>query len=280
MLSAMTLATMSAQAQSFHYPKAPQSDAKDRYFDVEIADPFRPLEDDNSAETQQWVAAENKLTRSYLDKLPQRERLMKRMKTLVNYEKIGTSFHVHGTWYVYKNNGLQNQSVLYKMEHLGGKLIEVLDPNKLSADGTVALKGINFSHNGRYMAYIISRSGSDWQEIYVKDLQTGRDLADHIEWAKFSGAAWKGDGFYYSAYDAPTKHAFSGKNEVHKVYYHRLGTPQKDDVLFYQNPAHPLRFYHVSVNKEETLMYLIESGEGNGNNLFVRDLRQPDAQFI
>lgn len=141
MLSAMTLATMSAQAQSFRYPKAPQSDAKDRYFDVEIADPFRPLEDDNSAETQQWVAAENKLTRSYLDKLPQRERLMKRMKTLVNYEKIGTPFHVHGTWYVYKNNGLQNQSVLYKMEHLGGKLIEVLDPNKLSADGTVALKG-------------------------------------------------------------------------------------------------------------------------------------------
>ena len=280
MLSAMTLATMSAQAQSFRYPKAPQSDAKDRYFDVEIADPFRPLEDDNSAETQQWVAAENKLTRSYLDKLPQRERLMKRMKTLVNYEKIGTPFHVHGTWYVYKNNGLQNQSVLYKMEHLGGKLIEVLDPNKLSADGTVALKGINFSHNGHYMAYIISRSGSDWQEIYVKDLQTGRDLSDHIEWAKFSGAAWKGDGFYYSAYDAPTKHAFSGKNEVHKVYYHRLGTPQKDDVLFYQNPAHPLRFYHVSVNKEETLMYLIESGEGNGNNLFVRDLRQPDAQFI
>ncbi|MBF1449288.1 MAG: S9 family peptidase [Prevotella oris] len=267
-------------AQGFHYPKAPQDNTVDTYFGTQIADPYRPLEDDNSAETERWVTAENALTRHYLDQLPQRPKLMKRLKELANYEKVGTPFKRHGTWYVYKNNGLQNQSVLYKMDKLGGTLHEVLDPNKLSSDGTVALKSISFSHNGRYMAYIVSRNGSDWQEIYVKDLETGQDLTDHIEWAKFSNASWRGNGFYYSAYDAPTGHTFTSKNEVHKIYYHKLGTPQNEDELFYQNPAFPLRFYDVMVNKEETVMYLTESGEGSGNNLFVRDLRRPDTQFV
>ena len=131
------------------------------------------------------------------------------------------------------------------------------------------------------MAYVISRSGSDWQEIYVKDVATGELLSDHIEWAKFGGAQWCGNGFYYSAYDAPeTGKEYSSKNEVHKVYYHKIGTPQGQDVLFYQNPAHPLRFYSVSLNKEETMMFLHESGAGSGMNLYVRDLRVPDAQFI
>ena len=167
------------------------------------------------------------------------------------------------------------------MDELGGALHEFLDPNKLSTDGTVALQGISFSKDGRYMAYVISRSGSDWQEIYVKDVATGELLSDHIEWAKFGGAQWCGNGFYYSAYDAPEKgKEYSSKNEVHKVYYHKIGTPQGQDVLFYQNPAHPLRFYSVSLNKEETMMFLHESGAGSGMNLYVRDLRVPDAQFI
>ena len=193
--STLTMTASCMIAQSFHYPKAPQDNTVDTYFGTQSADPYRPLEDDNSAETERWVTAENALTRHYLDQLPQRPKLMKRLKELANYEKVGTPFKRHGTWYVYKNNGLQNQSVLYKMDKLGGTLHEVLDPNKLSSDGTVALKSVSFSHNGRYMAYIVSRNGSDWQEIYVKDLETEQDLTDHIEWAKFSNAAWRGDGF-------------------------------------------------------------------------------------
>ena len=280
-LSALALTATTMTAQKKIYPNAPKDGTVDTYFGVKIPDPFRPLEADRSKETAEWVAAENKITNEYLAKIPFRGKLLKRLKEVADYEKVGAPFKKNGKWYVFKNNGLQNQSVLYQMDELGGALHEFLDPNKLSTDGTVALQGISFSKDGRYMAYVISRSGSDWQEIYVKDVATGELLSDHIEWAKFGGAQWCGNGFYYSAYDAPEKgKEYSSKNEVHKVYYHKIGTPQGQDVLFYQNPAHPLRFYSVSLNKEETMMFLHESGAGSGMNLYVRDLRVPDAQFI
>ena len=280
-LSALALTATTMTAQKKIYPNAPKDGTVDTYFGVKIPDPFRPLEADRSKETAEWVAAENKITNEYLAKIPFRGKLLKRLKEVADYEKVGAPFKKNGKWYVFKNNGLQNQSVLYQMNELGGALHEFLDPNKLSTDGTVALQGISFSKDGRYMAYVISRSGSDWQEIYVKDVATGELLSDHIEWAKFGGAQWCGNGFYYSAYDAPEKgKEYSSKNEVHKVYYHKIGTPQGQDVLFYQNPAHPLRFYSVSLNKEETMMFLHESGAGSGMNLYVRDLRVPDAQFI
>lgn len=280
-LSALALTATTMTAQKKIYPNAPKDGTVDTYFGVKIPDPFRPLEADRSKETAEWVAAENKKTNEYLAKIPFRGKLLKRLKEVADYEKVGAPFKKNGKWYVFKNNGLQNQSVLYQMDELGGALHEFLDPNKLSTDGTVALQGISFSKDGRYMAYVISRSGSDWQEIYVKDVATGELLSDHIEWAKFGGAQWCGNGFYYSAYDAPEKgKEYSSKNEVHKVYYHKIGTPQGQDVLFYQNPAHPLRFYSVSLNKEETMMFLHESGAGSGMNLYVRDLRVPDAQFI
>ena len=280
-LSALALTATTMTAQKKIYPNAPKDGTVDTYFEVKIPDPFRPLEADRSKETAEWVAAENKITNEYLAKIPFRGKLLKRLKEVADYEKVGAPFKKNGKWYVFKNNGLQNQSVLYQMDELGGALHEFLDPNKLSTDGTVALQGISFSKDGRYMAYVISRSGSDWQEIYVKDVATGELLSDHIEWAKFGGAQWCGNGFYYSAYDAPEKgKEYSSKNEVHKVYYHKIGTPQGQDVLFYQNPAHPLRFYSVSLNKEETMMFLHESGAGSGMNLYVRDLRVPDAQFI
>lgn len=280
-LSALALTATTMTAQKKIYPNAPKDGTVDTYFGVKIPDPFRPLEADRSKETAEWVAAENKITNEYLAKIPFRGKLLKRLKEVADYEKVGAPFKKNGKWYVFKNNGLQNQGVLYQMDELGGALHEFLDPNKLSTDGTVALQGISFSKDGRYMAYVISRSGSDWQEIYVKDVATGELLSDHIEWAKFGGAQWCGNGFYYSAYDAPEKgKEYSSKNEVHKVYYHKIGTPQGQDVLFYQNPAHPLRFYSVSLNKEETMMFLHESGAGSGMNLYVRDLRVPDAQFI
>ena len=276
-----TIATNCAMAQSISYPKAEKDGTVDNYFGTQVADPYRWLENDTSQQTAAWVEAENKVTNAYLQKIPFRKKLLKRLTEVSNYEKVGAPFKRHGKWYFYKNNGLQNQSVLYVMDELGGEPRIFLDPNTLSTDGTVALKGVYFSHNGKWAAYSISRSGSDWQEFYVIDLQTGQLTQDHIEWAKFTGASWQGDGFYYSAYDRPVEgKEFSNVNSGHKVYYHKMGTPQSEDVLFYQNPTQPKRFYIVQTNEEETLMYLYEDGAGSGNNLYVRDLRNKDAQFM
>ncbi len=281
LMSMALIASMVVSAQGLQYPKTAKGNTVDNYFGVKVADPYRWLENDTSAQTAAWVKAENQVTNAYLQKIPFRGKLLNRLTELANYEKLSAPRKRSGKWYFYKNNGLQNQSVMYVMDELGSAPRVFLDPNKLSDDGTVALKGVYFSHNGKYAAYTISRSGSDWEEIFVIDLKTGQLTEDHIEWAKFTGAAWKGDGFYYSAYDAPVKgKEFSNMNSGHKIYYHKIGTPQSEDVLFYQNAAYPMRFYYTSVNEEETLMYLFESGAGAGNNLFVRDLRQPESQFI
>ena len=285
LLIAAILTATNMVAQKIIYPQAPKDGTVDTYFGVQVPDPYRPLENDSSRATADWVRAENKITQDYLSRITFRSKLLKRMKELVNYEKVSAPSYIKqtGKWYFYRNSGLQNQSVMYVMDRLGDeKNARVfLDPNKLSDDGTVALKGISFSHNGKYAAYSISRSGSDWQEFYVMDAKTGKLLDDHIVWAKFSGASWQGDGFYYSAYDAPQKgREFSNVNSIQKIYYHKIGTPQSQDVLFYQNPANPMRFYSVYVNQEETMMFLTESGAGSGNNVYVRDLRQPNSQFI
>lgn len=277
------LSSIDAVAQ-VAYPKAHKDNTVDVYFGEKVADPYRWLEDDMSAQTAEWVDAENDVTRKYLDNIPMRKNILKRLKETANYEKIGIPFKRQGKWYVYRNNGLQNQSVLYQMDSPTADTSKQrvwLDPNALSTDGTVALKGIYFSHNGRYMAYVISRSGSDWEEIYVKDCQTGRDINDHIVWAKFTGATWLGDGFYYSAYDAPEKgRETSAKNSVQKIYYHKIGTPQSEDQLFFMNPTQPLRFYNVDIDHDEKVMTLNEGGMDNGNNLYVRDLTKPNSQFI
>lgn len=264
------------------YPPTAKDGTVDEYFGTKVADPYRWLENDTSEATARWVEAENRVTNDYFGKIPFRDKMLERLKQVANYEKIGAPFKRNGRYYIYRNNGLQNQSVLYTMDRIGGEQRVFLDPNTLSADGTVALGGVYFSHNGKYAAYAISRSGSDWQEFYVIDIATGRLLDDHIEWAKFSGAAWQGDGFYYSAYDAPLAKGteFSSVNEGHKIYYHKIGTPQSEDVLFYHNPAYPKRFYGVTVSEDETMAFLMESGEGAGNNLYVRDLRRKDSQFI
>lgn len=281
--AASMLSSIDAVAQ-VAYPKAHKDNTVDVYFGEKVADPYRWLEDDMSAQTAEWVDAENDVTRKYLDNIPMRKNILKRLKETANYEKIGIPFKRQGKWYVYRNNGLQNQSVLYQMDSPtadASKQRVWLDPNALSTDGTVALKGIYFSHNGRYMAYVISRSGSDWEEIYVKDCQTGRDIDDHIVWAKFTGATWLGDGFYYSAYDAPEKgRETSAKNSVQKIYYHKIGTPQSEDQLFFMNPTQPLRFYNVDIDHDEKVMTLNEGGMDNGNNLYVRDLTKPNSQFI
>ncbi|GHV49984.1 prolyl endopeptidase [Bacteroidia bacterium] len=260
------------------YPVAEKDGTADTYFGTQVADPYRWLENDTSLATAAWVEAENKVTDEYLAKIPFREQVRQRLTSLINYERIGSPSKKNGKYYFFRNSGLQNQSVLYVKETLDGEAQVLLDPNTLSNDGTVALTGTSFSHDGKYLAYTISRSGSDWAEIYVMDLNTRQLLGDHIQWAKFTGAAWKGDGFYYSAYDAPQAgKEFSNMNENHKIYFHKLGNPQSADVLDYRNPAEPKRFYSCDVSKDERVQFIFESGAGSGNNLFIRDLAKANA---
>lgn len=278
-VAGMVMAANGQTAQpQLTYPETAKTDVVDTYFGTSVPDPYRWLENDTSAQTAAWVAAQNNVTGEYLSKIPFRGALLRRLTAVADYEKIGVPAKKHGKYYFYKNDGLQNQSVLYVQDSLNGEARVMLDPNKLSADGTVALTGTSFSHDGKYMAYTISRSGSDWTEIYVLDTATGRLLDDHIVWAKFTGAAWHGDGFYYSAYDAPEAgKEYSNVNENHKIYYHKLGTPQSADRLVYENKAYPKRFYSASVSDDETLLFVYESGDGAGNALYVKDLTRPDA---
>ena len=263
------------------YPVAEKQQVTDSYFGTTVTDPYRWLEDDTTKAVSDWVEAENEVTQAYLDRIPFRAQLKQRLTELTDYEKIGMPFKKHGKYYYYKNDGLQNQSVLYVKETLDGDASVLLDPNKLSDDGTVALSGISFSNDGKYLAYTISRSGSDWREIFVMDLATRKLTSDHIQWAKFSDAQWQGDGFYYSAYDAPEEgKEFSNVNVNHRIYFHRLGDSQKEDRLVYENKNYPKRFYTAWVDKDEKALFVYESGEGLGNNLFMKDLRKPDGNFI
>lgn len=278
LLMATTIASQGMAQSTIPYPKAKTVNQVDEYFGVKVADPYRWLEDDNSAETAAWVEAENKVTQDYISKIPFRNALKDKLMKLQNYEKMGIPFKHHGKYYFYKNNGLQNQSVLYEMDSLDGTPREVLDPNKLSDDGTVALKSVDFSKDGRYMAYTISRSGSDWNEIYVKDMNSGKLLEDHIVWAKFTNASWQGNGFYYSAYDAPESE-LSSKNEYQKVYYHKLGTPQSQDELVFRSFEEPLMFHMAAVSDDERFVYMLQS-DGDGNVLYVKDSKSENPRFI
>lgn len=258
------------------YPAAPtDSTVVDNYFGTEVRDIYRPLENDTSAATAKWVEEENEVTQAYLSKIPFRNKLRERITELNNYKKTGLPVKwKDGKYYYYENDGLQNQSVLYRTDKIGEKGEVFLDPNKLSDDGTVALTGLSTSNDGRYTAYTISRSGSDWTEIYVKDTKTGELLPDHIEWAKFTSANWKGDGFYYSAYPRPEAgKEFSNANQNHQIYYHKLGTPQSEDKVAYEDPAHPFHFHHAYVPESEDYMFVMAGGEGIGESLMVKNLK-------
>lgn len=282
-LSISLLTSMSISAANpLSYPVAPKDATVDEYFGTKVADPYRPLENDTAAATIAWVEAENRVTNDYLSKIPFREDIRKRLTDLANYKKIGTPWLGYDNKYYYSaNDGLQNQSVLYRKATLDSPAEVFLDPNKLSDDGTVALTGLSMSPDGKYMAYTISRSGSDWTEIYVMDTATGKLLDDHITWAKFTGASWYGDGFYYSAYDQPVAgKEFSNSNENHRIYYHKLGTPQSEDTLFYSDPEHPLHFHSVGIPEESDYIILSTGGEGIGNAVAVRNLKDKDSEWI
>ena len=267
--------------QVAEYPEAFRDETVvDNYFGTEVADPYRWLENDTSAETNAWVEAERKVTDDYLSHIPFRGAIKDRLTALMNYERYSIPGKRFGRYIYSKNDGLQNQSVLY-IQYPDQEPEVLLDPNKLSDDGTVAFGGGSQSNDGKYYAYLIQRSGSDWQEIFVMDIATKELLPDHIEWAKFTGASWYKDGFFYAAYDKPVEgKEFSNVNENHKIYYHKLGTPQDEDQLFYENPKQPRYFHQVEVTEDEHYMFLYESGQGAGSTLWIRDMQDPKGQFV
>ena len=260
------------------YPETKVCDTVDTYFGTQVADPYRWLEDDYSEETANWVKAQNELTNNYLSQIPYREQMKNHLKDILNYPKEGAPWKKGDRYFFYRNDGLQNQSVLYYKNSLDGEAVELLDPNKLSDDGTVALSTLDISDDGNYLGYAISRNGSDWQEIYVKNIATGEVLSDHLVWVKFSGIAWKDDGFFYSRFPEP-KNELSGVNENGKLYYHKVGTDQKADKLAYQDPTNPsLSFSADVVGKRWLVIYGSEST--SGNSLYFKDLNNPKAKLV
>ncbi|MBB6053163.1 prolyl oligopeptidase [Armatimonas rosea] len=263
------------------YPTSRTVEVVDTYHGTPVADPYRWLEDANSAETVAWITAQNDTAGAILKSLPAREGLQKRLTALWNYERFGLPSH-HGSRYFYsRNDGLQNQAVQYVAESLDAEPRVLLDPNMLSTDGTVALAGMSVSEDGNLLAYSIARSGSDWQEWHVRDVTTGKDLADKIEWSKFSGASWlkDGSGFFYSRYAAPDAGtALQGANYNHKVYLHKLGTPQSADTLVYERPDHPDWNLGAMVTDDGRWLVLVANkGTERRNYLFLKDLTQPSA---
>lgn len=281
LLSACTTQT---NEKTMEYPKTAKVDTVDHYFGTSIPDPYRWLEDDNSEATKAWVKEENAVTDAFMAQIPFRQQINDRLTSIWNYPKVGLPFKEGNYWYVYKNTGLQAQSVLYRMSSLEADESEVfLDPNTFSEDGTVALSGLSFSKDGSLCAYSISKGGSDWKEIFVIDTKTKKRLDDHLQWIKFSGMSWYKDGFYYSRYDAPKEgDELKGVNTNNKVYYHKAGTAQSEDQLMFEDPKNPTYGWYMSVTEDER--FLILSGNkpsANGNSLhFKRTTDKTSAKFI
>ena len=248
---------------------------------MQVADPYRWLEDDNSEETAEWVKTQDSVTQNYLSQIPFHSKIVDRLTEIWNYPRYRTPEKKGDYYYYRKNDGLQNQDVLYVMKGEEGTPEVVLDPNTLSEDGTVALSSWTISKDGKYLGYLIATAGSDWQEIYIMDLETRKTLDDRVEWVKFSGISWKDDGFYYSSYDPPADgEEFSDVNENHKVYYHKIGTAQDDDILVYENLNYPRRNYYVGTTEDERFLVMYEIESTSGNALYFKDLSKKPSEFI
>ncbi|MCX5983524.1 MAG: prolyl oligopeptidase family serine peptidase [Nostocales cyanobacterium LacPavin_0920_SED1_MAG_38_18] len=275
---------MSNFNQPLTYPTVSKSEQVDNYHGMAIADPYRALEDPDTEATKAWVEAQNQVTFSYLNEIPAREKIKQRLTKLWDYEKYGTPFKEGESYFYFKNDGLQNQSVLYTLPTLDAEPRIVLDPNQLSEDGTIALSGISISENGQLLAYGLSSSGSDWQEWKVRNIATGEDLQDHLQWIKFSGASWTHDhqGFFYSRYDEPNeKTKLEDVNYYQKLYYHQLGTPQSTDILIYHRPDE--KEWGFTGNVTEDGKYLIISiwlGTDSKNLVFYKDLTNQNSEVI
>jgi len=272
MAAAMAMNTADAQIK---YPETKKVNQVDDYFGTKVEDPYRWLEDDNSEETKYWVKSQNDVTNAYLSSIPFRDKVKHRLEEMWNYAKYGSPFKEGKYYYFYKNDGLQNQAVLYRQEGLNGTPEVFIDPNTMSKDGTAAPSTPSFTKSAKYCAYLLSQSGSDWQEAYVMDVESKKLLADKIQWIKFSGISWKGDeGFYYSRYpEGDEKNKLSGKNEYHKVYFHKIGTDQKDDQLVFEDKEHPLRTVGGGLTEDERFLIIGMSEGTSGEEIWVKDLK-------
>ncbi len=262
------------------YPATRKTSQVDDYFGAKVADPYRWLEDDRSAETAQWVEAQNAVTFDYLGKIPFREKLHKRLTEIYNYPRYSSPTRAGEYYFFSKNDGLQNQSVIYFQKGLDGRPDVFVDPNQLSPDGTIRASLIGFSGNKKYAAISRGEAGSDWSEIRVMEIATKKELPDRIQWIKFSAAAWAGDGFFYGGYDKPAAgQELTAKNEFQKIFYHKLGDPQEADRIVYEDKQHPLRYFGVSVTEDEIYAFLNVSEGTSGTELYWKDLRDAGAPF-
>ncbi|HVX14581.1 MAG TPA: prolyl oligopeptidase family serine peptidase [Pirellulales bacterium] len=269
---------------ALQYPPARRNDQVDDYHGTRVPDPYRWLEDPDSPESRAWIEAENKLTFSVLEKIPEREPIRRRLTELWNYEKYGVPAARGGRYFYSRNDGLQNQSVLYWAPSLDAEPSVLLDPNKLSKEGTISVSGTAISDDGKRLAYGLASAGSDWQEWRVRDVETGKDLDDHLKWIKFSGASWSDDGrgFYYSRYDEPKPdEELTAQNYFQKLYYHRVGTPQSEDKLIYERKDEKEWGFHGDVTDDgRWLVISVTHGTERKNNLFYLDLHQPQAEVV
>ena len=275
-IMAMSMTTFS----QIKYPETKKVDQKDDYFGTIVKDPYRWLEDDNSEETKAWVKEENAVTDQYFSQIPFREKVKEELEAMWNYTRYGSPFKEGDYYYFYKNDGLQNQAVLYRQKGLDAEPEVFLDPNKLSTDGTVSVGVPSFSKNNKYAVYLEARSGSDWEVAHVMNVADKSLLKDELNFIKFSGTSWKGDeGFYYSRYPQTNeKEKLTVQNENHKVYFHKIGTPQSEDVLIYEDKEHPLRVIGAWLTEDEHFLIITKSEGTSGSEIWVKDMKNTSAK--
>lgn len=281
-LLCMACMVQTVLAQRFTYPETRKTNQMDNYHGTMVADPYRWLEDDNSVETAAWVEAQNRVTFEWLGRIPVREKIRERLTTLWNYPRFSVPFMEGGKYFYAYNSGLQNQSEWFVQDRLDGPARSLINPNDLSPDGTVALNYIVPSKDAKYVAYSTSSSGSDWQNIRIREVATGKDLPDLVEWVKFSGVSWTKDskGFFYSRYDRPAQdNALQAVNSNQKLYFHRIGTPQSDDVLVYSRPDKPFWGFGASTTEDGRFLVIsVWEGTDPRNRIYFKDLSSPNGE--
>lgn len=262
------------------YPESKKQQIVDDYHGTQVEDPYRWLEIDTAEEVEDWVKRQNKVTYDYLEQIPYTDDIAERYEELYNYPKLSSPYKAGEYYFFYKNDGLQNQAVIYRQKGLDGEPEVFIDPNAMNEEGTTAVSLVGFSEDYKFVTYSVQEAGSDWQTFYIKEVATGETLDDELRWVKFSGASWAGDGFYYSRYPAPESgQEYSAANQGHAVYYHKVGQTQEEDRLVYNDPENPQRYHFVSVTEDRKVLSLQASTGTDGYETYIKELDQEDSEF-